>query len=556
MKYHFFNILKLSSSNFKEIIILLVLTPIFLTGCKEESKTKTYSVSGSIQTESESKLENALVTIDGIEATELTTSQGSFIVNSNDDFESTALLSVAKDGYESHSQEVTLTANGHAYTVEDNITLTTTNPWGHLEVDVQPSNQSSSLLRYSEIDAQKSLTAKADVCDCTVAVSGKAYKKGGKNSTAYILLAVDASGSSAEQTIGDETVFEVEVNALTTLVNRLTENDQLKIGIIRFASQASIALDFTSDLGLVKNTLSAMTPETPDSSEAATNYKAALELAITKFDGQNPKKKDIKSMVFLSDGIPTFPSGSGATQESGDRLAAINTAELLKEENIIVNTFAVNINSKLTTLPAISAITGGFYYKHADEPTSSSIIKNSLVGLTGIEVFNETTDTQAPDFELLPDGNFNGEVCLTDDSDNLIKVTPLVCDDCDQPAYQKIKASCAKEECSPCAGQITMLELEYNGLLGSALISVEQSKNGKKREVIFEDIVLLGGHFQFFGSAKDKTMGPTIYVYINGILNAEFSTSCGQPKTVPGLINGDIKVVRGYSRNGGLICDG
>ncbi len=540
-------------------ITFLVLLALLLSGCQdadtESDNTPSYTISGTIQAEDASFVENALVTIDGIEAIALTDANGDFVVASADDFESTALLSASKDGFESYSQEVTLINDGDTYKIEGVITLAESIPWDYIEIEVQPSNSEERTFK-SARQSVLTIAGRDDVCDCTVTLSGKAYKVGGKKTTAYILLAVDASGSSSEKTIGDQTVFEIEINALKALVNRLTEDEKLNVAIIRFASEATLPLAFTTDLEAVISTLNGMTPETPRTSGAATNYQAALELAIESFKTENPKKKDIKTMVFLSDGIPTHPFDSGITQEKGDRLSAVEAAKQLKEENIVVNTFAVNVVSKLTTLPAISAITGGFYYDHETEATINSIVKYSLVGLKGIEVINETTDTQALGFELFPDGRFSGEVCLTDDSHNYIKVTPLVCEDCEKPAYQKVKASCAGEECSACAGQFTMLELKYNGPLENVAIRVEQLKKAPKTDTIFDDTVSAQETFQFFGSAKDKTMGPNILIYVNDVLNAEFITSCGEPKTLPGLVSGDIEVVRGYSRNGGLICAG
>jgi len=49
-------------------------------------------------------------------------------------------------------------------------------------------------------------------------------------------------------------------------------------------------------------------------------------------------------------------------------------------------------------------------------------------------------------------------------------------------------------------------------------------------------------------------MGSKIDVYVNEILNAEFTTSCGQPKIGPGRVSGDFEVLKGHSRNGGLLC--
>ncbi len=560
-----------SSLSFRSFLSItsIAFMALLLAACIEStSNTETapvYSISGTVISEDETLVENAMVTIDGIEAVSLTNSSGQFVVESEEDFLSSAFLSASKDGFESYSREVTLLGVESPYQLADVITLSESIPWEYLDIDVAASdtqqitqNQSfiSSVNRASTA-IQESITlanARDNECDCTVTLSGKAFKKGGRKTKAYILLAVDASGSSAEKTIGDQTVFEIEIEALSALVNRLTEHEKLNVGIVRFASDASLILDFTDDLAAVKRALSVMEPEIPKSSSASTNYKAALEVIAASYDAADLKRPDIKTVVFLSDGIPTAPFESGITQEKEDRLASIEAAKLLKEKNIVVNTFPVNVVSKLTTLPAISAITGGFYYGLESELVVSQIAQYSLVGLKGIEVLNETTNSDAVNFDLSPDGWFSGDVCLSSAENNHIKITPLVCEDCQKTAYQKIKASCEGEECSSCAGQITMLELKYTGDLASAQIRVEQPQKNKGAKIIFDSTVSAQESFEFYGAEKDKTMGPSISVYINDDLNGEFVTSCGEPKVGPGLVSGDFEVVRGYSRNGGLIC--
>ena len=550
-------------------ILSITITALLLVACIESTKdtetTPVYSISGTVISEDESLVENARVTIDGIEAVSLTDSSGQFVVQSHEDFLSSAFLSASKDGFESYSAEVTLTGVDNSYQITDAITLTESIPWDYLEIDVtasgtqqtiQSESFTNSINRVSSVIPTSGTLSDArdGECDCTVTLSGKAFKKGGKKTKAYILLAVDASGSSAEKSIGDQTVFEIEIEALTALVNSLTEHENLNVGIVRFASDASLELDFTTDLSAVNRVLSAMTPEEPKTSGAATNYEAALSMVIDSLIDIKLKKSDIKTVVFLSDGIPTAPFESGITQEKEDRIASIDAAKLLKEKQIVVNTFPVNVTSKLTTLPAISAITGGIYHDIDGASIADQIDQYSLVGLKGIEVVNETTNSDVISFNLSPDGWFSGEVCLSSAEDNHIKVTPLVCEDCEKTAYQKIKASCEGEECSACAGQITMLELTYTGDLENAKIRVEQSQKNKDAKILFDSTVSAQESFEFYGAEKDKTMGPSISVYINDDLSGEFVTSCGEPKTLPGLVNGSFEVVRGYSRNGGLLC--
>jgi len=293
----------------------------------------------------------------------------------------------------------------------------------------------------------------------------------------------------------------------------------------------------------------------PVGATGATNYKAALELAKETFANSKILKSDIQSVVFISDGIPTAPHGSGMTQEPEDRIAAIDAAKSLKAENIQVNTFPVNINSKLTTMPTISAITGGNYYYHDAHDVINEIQNDSLIGLVGLEIENETTGEKMTQVKVYPDGRFEEKVCLSSSEDNVLKITPFVCESCEKLSYQKISATCEGEKCASCKGQLTMLKLKYIGILKNALVKIIQAgKSDDDSIVIYEDTVESNEDIEFFGGFKDKTMGSNINLYVNDKQNAECETSCGQPKTGPGRIHGDFRVIKGYSRNGGLLC--
>lgn len=364
-----------------------------------------FSVKGIIVDESDTPFVGALVTLDGIEAESLSDAQGEFMVESEFDFDASALVTVAKDGFEPFNQVINVnnTDEANSYQLNSNITMLETQPWGYLEITVTPGGGLAA--QDSALIFNKSTTANAQAaCDCVMNFSGKASKKGKKKSELYILLVVDASGSTNQILTGTKSVFDIEVEALTAMVNAINEDDDTKVGVLQFATDASVVLDFTTNLSAVKNALASITPQIAGTSGAATNYQAALELTKSTFDAVNLKKHDIKTVAFMSDGIPTAPFDSGNTQEKEDRIAAINAAATLADKNISVNTFPVNINSHLTTLPGISAITEGLYYQHDSSDIVAQLPKDSLVGIIGIEVVNETTAESALNLILYPDG--------------------------------------------------------------------------------------------------------------------------------------------------------
>lgn len=523
-----------------------------------------FLVNGAVMTLSDDQIEipveGALVRVNGIEAKSLTDLLGAFVVKSESDFVSPVSIEVTKDGFESYTGNLEISGSEKIYQLENNIVLVESQQSELKETEflaLAHEGDETKMEYFSSAATPINRNGlNSQSCSCELTLSGRAFKKGHKDSEIYILLIVDASGSTGDKKIGDKTVFQVEIDSLTALVDRLISSDQkTNVGILRFSSEAEITHSFTNNLTEIKDALAAMSPEAIGAG-GSTNYKAALDLAKDTFKGKNLKKHDVKTIAFISDGIPTSPYGSGFTQEKEDRIFAIDSAKELDKEKVIVNTYPVNINSKLTTMPSISAITGGNYYWHDADKIVDEMPHDSLVRILGIEIVNETTDEEFKDITIYPDGRYEAEICLTNNQKNILKITPEVCETCEKLSYQKVNASCQGEKCSKCEGQVTMLELKYTGDIVDAVISIEQP--GKKAKdgdiVIYEDTIQPNDSFEFFGGWKDKTMGSEITVYVNGVENTKFKTSCGVEKIGPGLSQGDFEVIKGYSRNGGLLC--
>lgn len=424
--------------------LFLIMSLLVACGGKSNSSSReapVYKVTGTVEIstfedgeivpDSETPFAGALVSIDGIQATSLSNDQGVFTVESSLDFDTSAVVTATKDGYEPFNLHMDLTTSTeNAYKLDDNISMLEVEPWGYLDINVSPAqtsaqgsaynsaayNRSPSFASKQNFSISKSLAPLtpslplaleqvATACDCVMNFSGTALKKGNKKSELYIMLIVDTSGSTNDIISGVNTVFTAEIAALTALVNAIGVNDKTHVAVMEFSSEASIVLDFTTDLTDVKNALANIVPQVTGTSGAATNYEAALQLTKSAFAAINATKYDIQTVAFLSDGIPTAPYFSGKTQEKEDRIAAIEAAEELADDDITVNTFPINVNSNLTTLPSISAITGGLYFKHTDDIVDE-LPNDSLVGIIGLEVINETTEEAAQELVLYPDGRY------------------------------------------------------------------------------------------------------------------------------------------------------
>jgi len=105
------------------------------------------------------------------------------------------------------------------------------------------------------------------------------------------------------------------------------------------------------------------------------------------------------------------------------------------------------------------------------------------------------------------------------------------------------------QECGPCVGKVTELTLQYLGA-SSVFIEVLQKKDQK---LVFQGTVEPNDNFNFSGKDEFCTLGNEILIYVDDYLNTSIHTSCSHP-IGPGLIIGDFKVVKGFSREGGLLC--
>ncbi|GAA4935207.1 hypothetical protein GCM10023314_04430 [Algibacter agarivorans] len=112
-----------------------------------------------------------------------------------------------------------------------------------------------------------------------------------------------------------------------------------------------------------------------------------------------------------------------------------------------------------------------------------------------------------------------------------------------------------EEECKPCEGKVTELELQYNGDVQADII-VKTKGKGKNKvgDDVFIGTVNPGETFSFVGKDDKGTLGTEISIYVNGSLDQKIHTSCSVP-IGPGAIFGDYTVISGKSREGGELCD-
>ena len=98
-----------------------------------------------------------------------------------------------------------------------------------------------------------------------------------------------------------------------------------------------------------------------------------------------------------------------------------------------------------------------------------------------------------------------------------------------------------------CDGKVTMLRMQYRGQY-RAQIRVEQ----KEGVVIFDEEVGAGDLFEFYGKYLKDTPATEIYIYVDGVLDSTWHTSCSVP-IGPGVAQGSFEIMYGESRNGGAL---
>jgi hypothetical protein len=237
------------------------------------------------------------------------------------------------------------------------------------------------------------------------------------------------SGISVDLDPENESILEVEIESLRRYVDAL--RGSVKIGVISFAGAAQPKVALTDDTVAVMAALDDIAATPPG---GGTNFQGALEAAETMLTA-NPTMVTVtledangvetertvavpRMVVFCTDGVPTLhngaPAGTGLTQELADRIGALDGARSVVDNQIIVNAVAFGpdaATSRLTTLPAIAAITGGVYIQEteflnmASDPTIFS-----FSDVVGVEVWNATAGETPAAASFSPDGVFSKTV--------------------------------------------------------------------------------------------------------------------------------------------------
>jgi Mg-chelatase subunit ChlD len=162
---------------------------------------------------------------------------------------------------------------------------------------------------------------------------------------------------SVRSTDPEDTILAAEVMAADALIGSL-DPGRVRVGVISFAGEmdpqtgkrarydqqdAWVEVPLTGDLKRARAMLPMILSRGP---HGGTNFAAGLRVAVSELAGlsgakSRPRPHAKKVVLFLTDGLPTFPFGTGGQSDDGDTEAALTAARLAHKAGITVNTYAL-----------------------------------------------------------------------------------------------------------------------------------------------------------------------------------------------------------------------
>jgi Mg-chelatase subunit ChlD len=196
----------------------------------------------------------------------------------------------------------------------------------------------------------------------------------------FELLPPGAYPEGTVSTDPGDTILAAEVAAADALISSLERGGRVRVGIISFSGEmnpdtgyrkrfdqqdAWLEVPLTSDFEAARARLPTILARGP---YGGTNFAAGMRLAITELAGlsgaRSPSRPDARKVVlFLTDGLPTFPIGAGSVADPGDTEAALTAARLAHRAGITVNTYSLGPNALTNPYAAteIARITVGTF---------------------------------------------------------------------------------------------------------------------------------------------------------------------------------------------------
>jgi hypothetical protein len=207
--------------------------------------------------------------------------------------------------------------------------------------------------------------------------------------------------------------FSGEVDAITGQRRSLEQQD------------AWLEVPLTSDSGSVLRAVDAVVAR---GASGATNFAAGVGLAVRELAGlpgaasqRRPEAKQV--ILFLTDGVPSFPIGKGDVADAGDIEAAIAKARLAHTAGITINTYALGPQALAypQAVTEMARVSLGSYTPVQNPGDIIALLQGvSFANIEDVAVANLTLREDTPDVRLNPDGSFQAFVPVREGNNRLL----------------------------------------------------------------------------------------------------------------------------------------
>lgn len=260
------------------------------------------------------------------------------------------------------------------------------------------------------------------------------------------LLPPGAYDPSVLSTDPEDSILHAEIAAARELLASL-DPKRVRVGLITFAGEtdpatgerrtldqqdAWLEVPLTNDFDRVRVALNGVLARGP---RGATNFAAGIRLSVRELAGlsgalSQPRSDTKKVVLFLTDGIPTFPIGKGAVSDAGDVEAAVAAAQVAHQAGISINSYALGPSALTYPLAVteIARVTLG-QYTPVQNPGDIIVLLQgvSFANIEDVVLTNLTTGDFSTDVRLNPDGSFWGFVPVKE-GDNRVRISALASD--------------------------------------------------------------------------------------------------------------------------------
>ena len=244
----------------------------------------------------------------------------------------------------------------------------------------------------------------------------------------------------------EDSILHAEAAAAKALLAGL-DSRRVRVGLLTFAGEvdpstgqrrsvhqqdAWLEVPLTHDFEAVRRAIDAVVVRGPS---GATNFSAGIRLGVTELADlpgarSTPRAGAQGVMLFLTDGVPSLPIGSGAVTDPGDIEAAISAAGLAKTAGIRINTYA--LGPQALTFPQavteVARVSLGTFTPVQNPGDIVALLQGvSFANIDDVVIANLTTGDFSTDVKLEPDGSFSGFVPVRPGR-NQIRVTALASD--------------------------------------------------------------------------------------------------------------------------------